>query len=167
MVDEPKPAPRASRDLRETVDVMRLLPLSFWNYPSLRPSGLTLHSIDPRRRQAAPAFAGWQEGKSCPGSGRKRAGGPCNAELFSGPLVLDRVPDPGRDIRAAEPGDGADAGRRGDVDLGEVAVDDVDADEQQSALAQAWPQRRADFALAVRKLGGLRRAPAHHVGAQI
>src|ERR1700745_4293802 len=49
-------------------------------------------------------------------------------------LVLDHVPDPRRDVRAAQPRNGADAGGRGDVDLGQVAVDHVDADEQQPAL---------------------------------
>src|SRR5450432_1075039 len=78
------------------------------------------------------------------------------------PLLLDHVPDHRRYIRAAEPGNGADAGRGGDVDLGEIAVDDVDADEQQSALAQAWAQFGADFALARREVGGLGGAAAHH-----
>src|ERR1700704_556414 len=56
------------------------------------------------------------------------------------PLLLDHIPNLRRDIRPAELGDGADAGRRGHVDLGETAVDDVDADEQQSALAQRRAQ---------------------------
>src|SRR5450631_3537670 len=67
------------------------------------------------------------------------------------PLLLDHIPYLRRDIRPAEPGDGADARRRGHVDLGEMAVDDVDADEQQSALAQAWAETLADFALARRE----------------
>jgi hypothetical protein len=46
------------------------------------------------------------------------------------PLLLDHVPDFRGDIRPAEPRDGANAGRRGHVDFGEIAVDDVDADEQ-------------------------------------
>jgi hypothetical protein len=50
-------------------------------------------------------------------------------KLFSAPLLLDRVPDHRRHIRPAQPRDGADAGGRGDVDLGEVADDHVDADE--------------------------------------
>ncbi len=52
------------------------------------------------------------------------------------PLGLDHVPDFRGDVRPAEPRDGADAGRRGHVDLGQVAVDDVNADKQQSARAQ-------------------------------
>src|SRR6185437_749407 len=80
---------------------------------------------------------------------------------------FDRVPDLRRDVGSAEAGDGADAGRRGYVDLGEIAVDHVDADKQQSALSQLRAERRADFPLARREVGRLRRAAAHHVGAQI
>src|ERR1700742_4231404 len=67
------------------------------------------------------------------------------------PLLLDRIPDHRRHVRAAETGNGADARRRGDVDLGEVAVDHVDADEQEPALAQLRRQRGANLALAVGK----------------
>src|SRR5436853_4786334 len=64
------------------------------------------------------------------------------------PLLLNHVPDFRGDVRPAKARDGADAGWRGHVDFGEVAVDDVDADEQQSALAQRRTQCFADFALA-------------------
>jgi|SRR5580658_8821873 hypothetical protein len=47
-------------------------------------------------------------------------------------LRLDCVPDHGGDVRAAEALDDADAGRRGDVDLGKIAVDHVDARKQQA-----------------------------------
>ena len=83
------------------------------------------------------------------------------------PLLLDLVPDQRRDVRPAEIPDRADAGRRGDVDLGEPAADHVDADEQQAALAQRRADGRADLALARRQLGVLRRAAAHHVGAKV
>jgi hypothetical protein len=83
------------------------------------------------------------------------------------PLFLDLVPDQRRDVGAAEILHRADAGRRGDVDLGEEAVDHVDADKQQAALAQRRPEPGADFALAVAQVGGLGHAAAHHVGAQI
>src|SRR5450631_287173 len=83
------------------------------------------------------------------------------------PLLLDHIPDLPSHIRSAEPRNRANSRRRGDVDLGEMAVDDVDADEQQSALAQRRAQRVADFALTRRKLGGLRGAAADHVGAQV
>ena len=55
---------------------------------------------------------------------------PRERKLFSAPLGLDAVPDPRRYIRAAEPRDRANTRRRGHVDLGEVAVDHIDADEQ-------------------------------------
>jgi hypothetical protein len=63
-------------------------------------------------------------------------------------LRLDHVPDFRRDIRTAEPRDRANSRRQGHVDLGEMAVDDVDADKQQSALAQRGTQPLTDFALA-------------------
>jgi hypothetical protein len=47
----------------------------------------------------------------------------------------DHIPDFRCDIGAAKPRDGANAGRRGDVDFGQVAVDHVDADEQQPVFA--------------------------------
>ena len=83
------------------------------------------------------------------------------------PLRLDLVPDQRRDVGAAEILDRADAGRRGDVDLGEEVADHVDADEQQPALAQRRAEAFADVALALGQIGRLRRAAAHHVGAQI
>src|SRR5712671_6469334 len=88
-------------------------------------------------------------------------------KLSSAALLFDRVPNHCRDVRPVKPGDGADAGRRSDVDLGEKTVDDVDEDEQQTALAQLGRKRRADFALARGEVGGLRRTAAHHVGAQV
>src|SRR4051812_27802695 len=46
-----------------------------------------------------------------------------NAQSLSRALGLDLVPDHGRHVGAAEVLHCPDAGRRGDVDLGEVAVD--------------------------------------------
>ena len=43
------------------------------------------------------------------------------------PLALDRVPDQRGDVGAAERLHLADAGRRGDVDLGQIGADHVDA----------------------------------------
>src|SRR5450631_3198218 len=83
------------------------------------------------------------------------------------PLLLDHVPDLRRHIRSAQSRNRANARWRRHVDLGEMAVDDVDADEQQSALAQAWAETLTDFALARREVGGLGGAAADHVGAQI
>ena len=83
-------------------------------------------------------------------------------------LRLDGVPDRDREIGAAEPLDRADAGRRGDVDLGEMAVDHVDADEEQPALAaaRADASRRSRARARVSSVV-LRRAAAHHVGADV
>src|SRR5579864_8755478 len=61
---------------------------------------------------------------------------------------LDLVPDQRRDIRAAEIFDGADAGRRGDVDFRQKIADHVDADEQQAALAQRRAEPLADMPFA-------------------
>jgi hypothetical protein len=46
---------------------------------------------------------------------------------------LDRIPDQRRDVGAAEALHLANAGRRGDVDLGEIIPDDIDADEDEPA----------------------------------
>src|SRR5215831_2586185 len=46
---------------------------------------------------------------------------------FIGELCLDSIPDRRRNVRAAEALDGANAGGRSHVDLGEIAVDHVDA----------------------------------------
>src|ERR1700744_5031300 len=83
------------------------------------------------------------------------------------PLRLDRVPDFYSDVRTAEPRDRANARRRRHVDFGEIAVDDIEADEQQPTLAQRRADGRADFAFALRKFGRLSGSAANHVGAQI
>ncbi len=54
------------------------------------------------------------------------------------------------DVRAAEILDGADAGRRGDIDLGEKAIDHVDADEQKATLAQGRAEGARRFRVRVR-----------------
>src|SRR5437868_9902583 len=71
------------------------------------------------------------------------------------PPRLDAVPHHLGDVRAADVLHRADAGRRGDVDLGEVVADYVDAHENEAALAQVRPEPRADLALARRQLGRL------------
>src|ERR1044072_7518272 len=83
------------------------------------------------------------------------------------PLRLDLVPPQLRDVRPADVLPRADAGRRGNIDLGEPAADHVDADEQEPALAQVRPEALTDLALARRQLGFLRRAAAHPGGARI
>src|SRR5262249_50556480 len=83
------------------------------------------------------------------------------------PHRLDLVPDQHRDIGTAEILHRPDAGRRGDIDLGEETVDHVDADEQQAALAQRGAEPCADLALARGQLSRLCDATPHHVGAQV
>src|SRR6516165_5600697 len=56
------------------------------------------------------------------------------AQPLSRALCLDTVPDHGGYVGAAQASDGANAGRRGHVDLGEVAIDHVDAGERETAL---------------------------------
>src|SRR5687767_14577009 len=85
----------------------------------------------------APSAAG-----ACAGSG--------------GPAALYRVPDLALDRSAREAIDLLDAGGRGDVDLGEIAADHVDADEDQSAFAQLGADGVADLALALGEFGALR-----------
>ena len=83
-------------------------------------------------------------------------------DLGAPPLGLDRVPDRHREIGAAQALDGAQAGRRGHVDLGQIAVDHVDADEQQAAPLQLRPDAGANLLLARGQLGlpaRRRRAP--------
>ena len=70
------------------------------------------------------------------------------------PLTLhfpfNRIPDQRGDVGAAEGLDLADAGGGGDVDLGEVGADHVDAGEEEPAPLQLRSQPRADLAVARR-----------------
>src|SRR4029077_6446855 len=75
--------------------------------------------------------------------------------------------DYGGHVRAAQILHRADAGRRGDVDLGEIAVDHVNADKQQPPFAQRRAKLGADLAFAWREVGLLWSAAAHHVRPQI
>src|SRR5581483_1645883 len=86
---------------------------------------------------------------------------------LAAPLLLDPIPDHRRYVRSTEILDRADAGRRGDVDLCEIAADHVDADEEQAALAQRRADARANLALARGELGRLGGAAAHHIGADV
>src|SRR5690242_1555689 len=80
-------------------------------------------------------------------------------------VLLDRIPDQRGDIGTAEALHLADAGRRSDIDLGQIVADHIDADEDETLGLQIRPQPFADLALALRQFGRLR-APAHmHVGA--
>ena len=59
-------------------------------------------------------------------------------------LRFDRVPDQRGDVGAAEAFDLLDAGGRGDVDLGHIVADHVDAGENQPALLQFRADGGAD-----------------------
>ena len=63
-----------------------------------------------------------------------------------GEAGLDGVPDAGLEADAVEAVDLLNAGRRGDVDLGEVVADHVDADENQPLLFQGRADGSADRA---------------------
>src|SRR5215475_8771223 len=65
------------------------------------------------------------------------------------PLGLDLVPDQCRDVGPAKILDRANARRRGDIDFGQIAVDHVNADEQQAALTQRRSDALADLDLAL------------------
>src|SRR5690349_4237722 len=81
-------------------------------------------------------------------------------------LALDCLPDEARRIGAVELVDGDDAGRRGDVDLGQpLAADHVDPDEEQSAALQLRTEHAANLLLARRQLGLRRSAADREVGA--
>src|SRR5258708_15949048 len=67
---------------------------------------------------------------------------------MNGKTRLDRIPDPRLELHPVEAVDLLDPGRRGDVDLGEVVADDVDADEEQSLSAQCRADGDADLAFA-------------------
>src|SRR4029079_7492038 len=83
----------------------------------------------------------------------------------SSPARFDRVPDEGGDIGPAAALDLADAGRRRDVDLGEIVADDVDADKDEAARLQRRPDALADLAIAFGHLAGFGPAADMHVGA--
>src|SRR5690606_21285305 len=68
---------------------------------------------------------------------------------------LPRIPEQGGDVGAADALHLAHAGGRGDVDLGDVVADHVDADEDEAALLEKGTDARADFALAFGELGRL------------
>src|SRR5690606_22336872 len=102
---------------------------------------LSLHDALPISDHPPPA-TGWRR----PGRRRKRPrGAPLPATAF------DRVPDQHRNVGAAEALDLADAGGGGDVDLGEIVADDVDADEDHVPRLEGRGDGGADLALARRQ----------------
>src|SRR5215471_3888418 len=83
------------------------------------------------------------------------------------PLGLDLIPDECSCVRPTKILHGADARRRGDVDLGEIAADHVDADKEEPTLAQGLSDASTNLAVARGELRFLRNAAAHHIGPQI
>src|SRR6516225_10267019 len=78
-----------------------------------------------------------------------------------------RVPDLWRDLHTVEPRDLLNAGRRGDVDLGQPVADHVDADKDQPLGAQGRSDRSADLAVTGAQLGPLRAGSDMQVGARL
>src|SRR6266550_3889763 len=74
-------------------------------------------------------------------------------KYLGGEPALDRGPDQARRIGPVELVDGDDAGRRGDIDLGQpAAADHINADEQQPKALELRSKRFADFALGIGQL---------------
>src|SRR5882672_4114361 len=80
---------------------------------------------------------------------------------------LDAIPDLGLQRHPVEPVDLLQAGRRGDVDLGEPVADHVDADEDHAEPRQFRSDGVADLAVALAELGLHRFAADMHVGARL
>src|SRR4029434_10532293 len=77
--------------------------------------------------------------------------GECDAHCPSPcfPLSLDLVPDQCRNVAPAKILDRANAGWRGDIDFGQIAIDHVNAHEQQATLTQRRSYALADLDLAL------------------
>ena len=69
--------------------------------------------------------------------------------LDQGALLLDHVPHQGGDIHARELEHLLGTRGGGDVDLGQIVADHIDADEDQAAFLQVGADRGADFAVAL------------------
>src|SRR5258708_13330385 len=76
---------------------------------------------------------------------------------------LDSIPDLRFQRDAVETVDLLPAGRRGDVDTGEIAADHVDADEQQAASGELRPDDLAQFPVALAERVLHRHAADMHV----
>src|SRR5262245_63925443 len=77
------------------------------------------------------------------------------------PLRLNLVPDQRRHIGPTKIFDCANSSRRSDIDFGQIAVDHVNSDEQQTTLAQRRADTLADLNLAFCELGCRRLATSH------
>ena len=84
-----------------------------------------------------------------------------------GLLLLDHVPHQGRGVDARELQHLLGAGGRGDVDLGQVVADHVDADEDQAAFLQIGADGGADFQVARGQFDRRRRAADAQVGTDL
>src|SRR5260370_13549730 len=80
---------------------------------------------------------------------------------------LDAIPDLGFQRHAVEAVDLLQAGRRGDVDLGEIVSDHVDADEEQPEPRQLGSYDLADLEVALGERTLHRLAANMHVGARL
>ena len=80
--------------------------------------------------------------------------------MAGGEASLDGVPDLRLEADAVEAVDLLDAGRRGDVDLGEIVADHVDAHEDQATAAQGRADGLADLPVAGREASWCWRADA-------
>src|SRR5262249_35118190 len=91
---------------------------------------------------------------------------PCTSKSYA-PLRLDVVPDHRRNVWPAHVFDRPNAGGRCNVDFREIAVDHVDANEQQASLTQGGTDPLADFSFAFGQFSSRRYAPTNHIGSQI
>src|SRR5690606_5361532 len=81
--------------------------------------------------------------------------------------LFDSVPDHHRNIGPAEALDLANAGGRGDVDLGEVIANHVDADKDHVAFFERRGDGGADFQFTRGQRAQLRTAADMHVGPRL
>ena len=65
-----------------------------------------------------------------------------NGLLMNASLCFDNVPNRASEIAAAESLNSAQTGRRSHVDLREIAIDDVDADEDEASAFELRADRR-------------------------
>src|SRR5262249_34048150 len=98
---------------------------------------------------------------------RRQAASLCGSSPLVPHFPFNSIPDARGNVRSTEGLDLADAGGRGDVDLGQIGTDHVDAGEQQPASAQFGSQARTDLLVARRKLRRGGKAAHVHVGARL
>src|SRR5262249_14764941 len=107
----------------------------------------------PNPRSRRPRI--WSKSRPTPDTLRPIASLPRSLpDLFVLSPLLDLVRDQRSDVGPAELLDGADAGRRCDVDLRQPSIDHVDPREQKTADAKRRTQPLADLALPSRQVSG-------------